>query len=134
MSKLLSQIVAGIIGLWLAVWFVPGITLRIFSDSSFFGFPLTQVWQVIILLGVIIGLVNFFVKPILKAITLPLRILTLGLFNLVINLIIIWAVDLLFNEITIPWFWPLAWTTLIIFALSVIASKVFERKEPKMKY
>lgn len=131
MGKFISQIIAGIAGLWLAILFVPGIGLRVLPDSSFFGFPLTKNWQVIVLLGIILGLLNFFIKPILKTITLPLRILTIGLFGIIINIVIIWAVDLLFKEITIPWFLPLLWTTLIVWALSILLSTILGRRKSK---
>ncbi len=132
MRKLISQIIAGILGLWLAILFVPEINTRVFSDSNFFGVPLTTKWHIIVLLGFILGLINFFVKPILKAITLPLRIVTLGFFSLIINIALIWAVDLIFQEITIPWFWPLLWTTLIIWFLGIVLPKIFSKKEKEI--
>ena len=130
MRKLVSQIIAGILGLWLAVIFVPEIGVKVLPDSSFFGFPLTQKWQIILLLGIILGLLNFFLKPVLKAITLPLRILTLGLFSFIINIVLIWLVDLLFEELIIPWFWPLFWTTIIIWALNIALPMISKKKEP----
>lgn len=128
MRKLISQIIAGVLGLWLAILFVPEIELKVFADSSFFGVPLTAEWHIIVLLGFILGLLNFFVKPILKTITLPLRILTLGAFSLIINTGLIWAIDLIFQEITIPWFWPLVWATLIVWILGIALPKIFIKK------
>lgn len=133
MGKLISQIIAGILGLWLAVSFLPGISLSVLSDSSFFGFPLTAGWQIIILLGFILGLINFFLKPILKLITLPLRILTLGAFSLIINMVLIWLIDLFFQEITIPFFWPLLWTTIIIWLLNFALSGLFKKRGLNLK-
>lgn len=52
-------------------WILPGITI-----DSFF----TAVW-----VGLVLGLINYFVKPILATLTLPLTILTFGLFLLVLN-------------------------------------------------
>ncbi|MBU4275047.1 phage holin family protein [Patescibacteria group bacterium] len=129
MGKILSQLIAGILGLWLAVIFISEIKIRILPDSNFFGVPLTAQWHIIVFLGLTLGLLNIFLKPVLKMIALPLRIVTLGLFSLVINMVLIWAVDLIFQEITIPWFWPLLWTTLIIWFLSLIIPMLFGRKE-----
>ena len=123
MKKVLSQIIATILGIWLAVLFVPGIKVSLFSDSNFFGVPLTLQWQVIALLGAVLGLLNFFVKPIVNVIALPLRIITLGLFSMVINMALIWILDFMFKEITIPWLWPLLWTTIIIWFLNIIIPK-----------
>lgn len=128
MKKVLSQIIAAVLGIWLAVLFVPGVKINLFADSSFFGIPLTLQWQIILLLGIVLGLLNFFVKPIINTITLPLRIVTLGLFSVVINMTIIWILDFIFKEITIPWLWPLLWTTIIICFLNIIIPKFIKEE------
>ena len=80
-QKLFWHIVGGILGIFLAVKFVLGVSLKVLPDSSFFGIILTQFWQILFLVGGILGLINFFIKPILDKITLPLKILTFGLFS-----------------------------------------------------
>lgn len=64
-----------------AAYLLPGITVD--------GF-----WNVV-LLALVLGLLNGLVKPLLFIITLPLNILTLGLFNIVINTVIILMADYL---------------------------------------
>lgn len=128
-KKLLSQIVAVIAGLWLASSFVPGVEVKLLADSNFFGINLTAQWQLFLLLGVILGLLNFFLKPALDLITLPLRIITLGLFGFLINMGLIWIVDVMFKEFSVPLFWPLLYTTLIIFALNTVSLVIFNRKD-----
>ncbi len=107
MFKLIFHVIAGILGFWLAVRFVPGVEL-------------TGSWQTLVLAGVILGLINFFIKPIINLITMPLRMLTLGLFGLAINLLIVWVVgDILFpGELEIHGIIPLFWTTAIIFVVN----------------
>ncbi len=130
MKKFISQIAAGILGLWLAIEFVAGVELEIIpGESSFLGIPFTASWQILILIGSVLGLINFFIKPILKTITLPLRILTLGFFSLIINMGLIWVVDLLFKELTILWFLPLFWITLIIWGLNLFIPGLFPKKK-----
>lgn len=124
MKSLFSQITSAIAGLWLASAFVPGAVVRVYSDSSFFGISLTAQWHVFVLLGIILGLLNFFIKPVLNAITLPLRIITLGLFSIITSMAMIWILDLMFAELYIPWFFPLLWTTLIIWILALIIDKL----------
>jgi putative membrane protein len=120
-KKLIFQIIAGIVGIFLAVKFVPGVSLNIIpGQSSFFGMPLTEHWQILILVGSLLGLLNFFVKPVLKLITLPLRVLTLGLFSFVINMFLVWLVDIFFLELKIQGLVPLFWTTLILWGVSLI--------------
>jgi len=107
MRNLFLKIFSGILGLWLASEFITGVE---FTGS----------WQLLLLAGFVLGLINFFIKPILKLITLPLRILTLGLFGLVINMAMIWLVDIFFVELIIVGILPLFWTSLIIWGLSLL--------------
>ena len=107
MRSLVMQIFAGILGLFLATQFIPGV--------EFIGN-----WQIIVLAGFILGLINFFIKPILKMITSPLRMLTFGLFGLVINMAIIWVIDILFVEIIIQGIISLFYATLLIWLVSFL--------------
>lgn len=128
MKKLLSQIIASFAGLWIASSFVPGVIIKIHPESSFFGILLTSPWQIFLVLGIILGLLNFFVKPILKTVALPLEILTLGLFSIIINMALLWILDIMFDELYIPWLWPLLYTTIIIWTLNLIIQKILIKK------
>ncbi len=129
MKRLLVYITAAILGLWLAVMFIPGVHISLYSDSSFFGFKLTALWQIYLLLGILLGLLNFFAKPVLNLITLPFRIITLGLFGFLINMALVFAVDIMFRELSAPWFFPLFWTTLVIWVLTFFFSRFVNNKE-----
>ena len=129
LKKLLSHILSATAGLWVASSFVPEVEVRLLSDSNFFGIGLNGEWQVYLFLGVVLGLLNFFLKPILNLITLPLRILTLGLFSFVINATFIWAVDIMFLEFTAPLFYPILITTLIISIFSVLLSIILKEEK-----
>lgn len=119
MRGLILQIVSGILGLWLAIQFI--------SEVEFVG----EI-KYLLLAGSILGLLNFFLKPILNFITIPLRLLTFGLFSLIINMLILWTVDLIFFELTIPMVMPLLWTTLIIWGLGFVVSILFPK--PKKSF
>jgi putative membrane protein len=124
MKRLLSQIIAAILGLWLATLFVPGVIIRTYPTSNFFGFSLTAQWQIFLVLGIVLGLLNYFLRPLLKALFLPLEIVTLGLFTIVINIALMWLLSLMFDELNIPFFLPILYTTLVIWALNIIISKL----------
>lgn len=115
MWALFLQIVAGILGIFLAQRYVPGV--------EFIGN-----WQTLVLAGAILGLLNFFLKPILKIITWPLKILTFGLFSLVINMLMVWIVDIIFPELIIPGIIPLFWTSLIVWGLAFVLTKWLPEK------
>ena len=110
--RLILQIIAGVAGIWLA-------TELIAEGVEFTGSFYTLCYA-----GLILGLINFFIKPILNLVTLPLRIITFGLFSLVINIGIVWVIEITFPELTIAGLYPLFWTTIIIWALSLIASRI----------
>jgi putative membrane protein len=122
MKRLISQIVSATLGLWIADYFIKEVSIKLYSNSNFFGISLTSQWQILLILGITLGLINFFLKPIINAITLPLRILTLGLFSIVINMGFLWIIDLMFEELSIPWFLPLFWTTFIIWIINLVIS------------
>jgi len=71
-----------------AAWIVPGI--RVDGNA----------WTIFAVMAIILGLVNAVVRPLLKVLSCPLIILTLGLFTLVINGITLW----LASAIAVKWF------------------------------
>ena len=115
MGKLIIQIIAGVASLWLAAKFVPKV--------DFVGDL-----QYLFLAGGFLGIINFFIKPILKIITLPLKILTFGLFSLVINMAMVWIVDIFFPELIIQGIIPLFWTTLVVWGVSILLGLYTPRK------
>ncbi len=78
--KLLSRWVVAALALLLVAYLFPGIAVANF-------FP------VALIAALVLGLVNAFVRPIVKLLTLPLTCLTLGLFSLVINAVLFWVVS-----------------------------------------
>ena len=120
MKRLLSQIIAATLGLWLSTIIVSEVIIRTYPSSNFFGFSLTQQWQIFLVLGIVLGLLNYFLKPILKAFSLPLEVLTLGLFIVIINMGLIWVLDKMFDELYVPVFLPLLYVTLIIWISNLI--------------
>jgi len=87
MKLLIRWIITGV-SLFVAAWIVPGI--RVTGDG----------WTVFAVMAVILGLVNAIVRPVLKLLSCPLIVLTLGLFVLVINGITLW----LASAVAVNWF------------------------------
>lgn len=83
-----------------------------------------------IIVAVVLSLLNFIVKPILVILTLPVTILTLGLFLLVINAIIILLADQLVGGFSVDNIW---WALLFSLLLSFLQSIFFSvLKDPEM--
>jgi putative membrane protein len=72
--------------------------------------------------GTVLGLLNMTVKPVIKLIATPVIILTLGLFTIVINALILWLVDYIFDFITISDITALVWATIVVSIMNVIIS------------
>lgn len=72
-----------------------------------------------IIFAIVLGLLNLIVRPILSLLSLPITILTLGLFSLVINALIILLADRFTEGINVDGFW---WALIFSVALSVITS------------
>ena len=64
--------------------------------------------------AVVIALIMTFVRPVIRFITTPLRWITFGLFNIVINIALILAADYLLPSVAISGLWTLFWTSFII--------------------
>ncbi|HEX4597480.1 MAG TPA: phage holin family protein [Burkholderiaceae bacterium] len=62
-------------------------------------------WTTALVAAVLLGLVNAVIRPILVLLTLPVTILTLGLFLLVINGLLFWAVSGLMSGFEVRGFW-----------------------------
>ena len=108
MKRFLSHIVVGILGIWLATG-IPGVSFTGEISS-------------LALAGFVLGVINFAVKPILDILTLPLKIVTFGIFSLFLNMAIIWGVDVLILG-RIFAFFPLFLATIIIGILNIILIK-----------
>ncbi len=129
MKRLLSQIIASTLGLWLAMLFIQGVVIRAYPESNFFGFSLTERWQIILILGGTLGLLNYFLKPLLKMLALPLEIITLGLFTIIINAGLLWVLDMMFDEFYLPLWQPLIYTTLLMWVLNIVIGFFLAKKE-----
>ena len=89
--------------------------------------------KIAFLAGLLLGLFNLLVKPIVKILSLPINILTLGLFNIIINAGMLWVVDLIIKDLEIKGFWGYIWSSLVISIISIVISKVIFFREKKDK-
>lgn len=113
--SILSRILSTTLGLFVADWLLDGVIIRpIPGKSIYFGIYLGQYWQILFFLGFILGTINAIAKPLLDFIALPLKVITFGLFSLLINMGILWLLDYFFLEIQIYGIFNLLITVAII--------------------
>jgi putative membrane protein len=74
-----------------------------------------------LLVALVLGLLNAIVRPILVVLTLPITVLTLGLFLLVINGLMFWLVGRMLDGFEVAGFW---WAVLAAVLYSVISTAV----------
>lgn len=89
---MIKKILIGIVLNGLALYVVA----KLVSDLQYTGG-----WEFFALGGIIIGVLNTFVKPLMKLLSFPIILLTAGLFSLVINVIIFWLTVKVINGIHI---------------------------------
>ncbi len=119
MTKFIIRWVINVVALYAAIWIVPGIDFQ-------------GKWTGVLWLALIIGLLNALVRPLLKFLTCPLIILTLGLFTLVINTIMFWLTSVIGQSfgfgltIDAPVWWNAFLCAVVISIVSVVLSVFFK--------
>ena len=96
------------IGLWLATQWVTGVSV----DSV----------GTLIFAGLLLGVVNAIIRPIAFILTLPITILTLGLFLFVLNAAMVWLVAAILPGFHAPWFMPAFLTSIIVWLTGWVGS------------
>lgn len=109
MRKLFFAVLISALALWVAHQYVPGIDIS--------GGP-----QVYLIAGIVLGLLNVVVKPILKVIAFPLMLISLGLFSLIINALLLWILTSIVPDVQIAGLIPLLWGTFVVSIGNVIVS------------
>ncbi|MEU5275961.1 phage holin family protein [Streptomyces asoensis] len=114
MKNFVVKTIANAGALAVAVWLLDDITLTGDSTGKKVG--------TLIVVALLFGLVNFLVKPVVKVLTFPLFILTLGLITLVVNALMLlltsWLADKLDVSFHVEGFWTAVLGGLIISVVS----------------
>ena len=108
--KLLAKLLLTVFSLLLVAHFVPGIEVSDFYTA--------------LLSAILLGLVNIIIKPIIFLVTLPLNIITLGLFTFVINALLFWFIASFVQGFSVDGFIPAFVGAAIISLLSSIGNRV----------
>lgn len=106
--RFLGRLLITMVGIWLAATLVTGISVSGFGT--------------VLLAALILGLVNALVRPIFIVLTLPITVVTLGLFLLVINAIMLALVALLLPGMAVGGFWAAFLGAIIISVFGWIAN------------
>ncbi len=114
MSRLILRWAINAVAIWAAIALLRGNGIDIQASG----------YVPIIILGLIFGLLNALVRPVIELLTCPLIILTLGLGTLLINTLLFWLTGVIGNQFnagfTVDGFWPAFWGALIVSLVSMV--------------
>jgi putative membrane protein len=104
----LIRAVVNALAIWLATEIVPGIEAGSVTT--------------VVVAALVLGIVNAIVRPVLLVLTLPLTLVTLGLFLFVLNALCLWLTSAIVPGFEVRGFWPAFWGALIVSALSWVVN------------
>ena len=127
MRSFIVRVIINGLALAIACWILPGLdistapraaTRHQVAPSDLLGY---------LFIGLIFGLVNAFVKPIVSLLSLPITILTLGLFTVVINAAMLYLTSWISSYTPVhftidSFFWTAVFAAIIISVVSLVAS------------
>jgi len=88
------------------------------------GIAVTNGWVTILLIALVWSVIVMVIKPVLSILTLPITILTLGLFSFVLNALLFWAMTLIVPGFIVTGFVPALIGALVLSILSWLIHKV----------
>ena len=116
LRRLLYSWIVNVAAIWVASVFVEGID---YSED----------YWVLIVTGLVFGLVNFLVKPIVKLLALPVIVLTLGIALFFINLLMLYITSWIVPGFAIDSFMSGIWATVIVTAVNWVLTGIFDLDE-----
>ena len=96
------------LALALAAWIFSGVTVGGSAGT-------------LVLAALVFGLISSFLKPVLKVLTFPLALLTLGVAWFFVAMFVLWLTDAIVGAFRIDGFWTLAGATVIVWAVGAVA-------------
>ena len=126
--KFLLSSIGSAVGLWVSAWIIPGIYVTK-------GTSVASSILIFLGLGAILTALNWVVRPVIKFFSLPLYLLTFGLFALVVNAAIIgltgWITSGLSWGMVVSGFWAAVGAGLITAIVSSLVVGVLKNMEPR---
>ena len=124
------------LALWIASWLLPGLDISTTATTEAVaktgvnqGTDAAGIVLAYLFIGLIFGLVNAFVRPIVSFLSLPITILTLGLFTVVINAAMLYLTSWISGYTPVhftidSFFWTAVLAAIIITVISLVADRV----------
>jgi putative membrane protein len=136
MQSFFVRVLINGLALWVASWILPGLDISTSATTeAVANTGVTQGTETIgiilayLFIGLIFGVVNAFVRPLVSFLSLPITILTLGLFTIVINAAMLYLTSWLSSYTPVhftidSFFWTAVLAAIIITLISLVAGRV----------
>ena len=112
--KILIRVVITAVALWVATVFVKGISLDTTDTAK-------KIWT-LLAVAVIVGVINAFLKPVIKTLGCAFYVFTLGLVALIVNALLLELASVIADKLDLPFhvssFWPAFWGAIIVGVVS----------------
>jgi putative membrane protein len=118
MERFLVRWAFNVAALWVAAKLLSGVSV---SGDQFFT---------LVLAGLVLGLANMVVKPILVILALPLILLTLGIAYFLVNVLIVFFTSWIVSGFHVDGFWAGVGAALIVWGVNVLLERLARRLEP----
>lgn len=109
-------------------WFVCSlgfwIAAGLFQHSISYGNRIS----VIIIAGALLALLNMIIKPLLVLVSMPIMLITLGLFMIIVNGLTVYLVSILYAPLHIEHFWTAICTGIIIGLVNYLVTTILENE------
>ncbi|MCO4237333.1 phage holin family protein [Pseudarthrobacter raffinosi] len=136
MRSFIVRVLINGLALWIASWILPGLDISTSAATEAVATTgVTQGTETIgvvlayLFIGLIFGVVNAFVRPLVSFLSLPITILTLGLFTIVINAAMLYLTSWLSSYTPVnftidSFFWTAVLAAIIITLISLVAGRL----------
>ncbi|MFJ5693051.1 phage holin family protein [Arthrobacter sp. NPDC093125] len=136
MRSFIVRVLINGLALWIASWILPGLDITTSATTEAIaktgisqGTDAAGVVLAYLFIGLIFGLVNAFVRPIVSFLSLPITILTLGLFTVVINAAMLYLTSWISSYTPVnfsidSFFWTAVLAAIIITVISLVADRI----------
>ena len=104
---------------WAANAVVLAIAAGLLSGVTFHGS-----FGALVLAAAVFGVLNTILKPILKLLTLPIAVITLGIAWFFVSMLMLWLTTLIVGKFDIDGFWNYVWATIIVWLANILVDAV----------
>jgi len=136
MRSFIVRVIINGLALWVASWILPGLDISTSATTEALeksgvnqGTDAVGVILAYLFIGLIFGVVNAFVRPVVSFLSLPITILTLGLFTIVINAAMLYLTSWISGYTPVhftidSFFWTAVLAAIIITVISLVADRI----------